>query len=856
MPLTPEMKAYLQTHFLEGRYLPKSKVKIAKEFVQRRAEFLASSSWKTLLPEWVQPTVHNTLDELRDQFLSGALPKERAIKTLDHTLREIDSFAQDAKARVIVTEFYRETNALAEAMRDVAANTITLNGWLEANSARILTQLHEEPLEGWAAIPRDQNGPIQDYLIGRYERLCQLQRAVAECPPSDIRLTQFLPTAQEKYQRLEKAIVAYSAIAPNVGFWVRLRKELDDHLRASLLDDHTLLPFMSSLEPFVPKQTSVLLAAHHQFKQQTKDRIQFWIDALEDVFTVYPEGLTSADMIPAEGGTEGQMVMPQEKRDALQDAPHFVYNARLEILRQMSKDMAITMLPEETQRQVDGPSEGLSLKALTSETFDVLARSKKPSLTPELQKRLEERVVTMIQNGDPEVRRLKMLRMLYDDLIPKFNTELQLRNPKMKGVTALSESILQVMIQALTTRDIAVVSQDHRELVMGGEVYVMADELGAGGQGVIHRMVSKTPPHKTVVLKGLLIQDMESRQSLCNEMIALLQLKKAPDTEPGKKNIIRLESAAFDAEGSPFMVMEEVRGRDMEKQQTALTAGASLGVIPATLKNKLQAKQLKGVIQALLLLKKQNVTHFDIKPANILLTEAGEPKLIDFGAAEVSDNSNGSVPSRGAVTPAFSNQQVMRKGEQYDQREDGFSLGKMMARMFTDTPSYMDENAQKEGSALNMILAQIMNKNRDQNIAIEGIMNSSLFALGDELEEADMELLLKKLKAYELALPHDLSALRVQLVDVHPIAKRFLNDLPPDLPSLSVLEAAHKIQMKLIQSKTQQASHRFKSQHVVQDPMATEEDRQKANVEVNAADAAIQTLDTALQSLKDRKSVV
>ncbi|MFM7204729.1 MAG: hypothetical protein ACKO6N_28480, partial [Myxococcota bacterium] len=214
MPLTPEMKAYLQTHFLEGRYLPKSKVKIAKEFVQRRAEFLASSSWKTLLPEWVQPTVHNTLDELRDQFLSGALPKERAIKTLDHTLREIDSFAQDAKARVIVTEFYRETNALAEAMRDVAANTITLNGWLEANSARILTQLHEEPLEGWAAIPRDQNGPIQDYLIGRYERLCQLQRAVAECPPSDIRLTQFLPTAQEKYQRLEKAIVAYSAIAP------------------------------------------------------------------------------------------------------------------------------------------------------------------------------------------------------------------------------------------------------------------------------------------------------------------------------------------------------------------------------------------------------------------------------------------------------------------------------------------------------------------------------------------------------------------------------------------------------------------------------------------------------------------
>lgn len=850
MPLTAEMQQYLQTHFLDKKVLSTSQTKVATKFVKERGKILASPELSVSFPTEVLSSVHHMLDELRDQFLDGKLAKEQTIKALKTTHEQIRQFSQHQKAKFLVRDFYRDTHALAEAMREIVVTTTTMNSWLASHSAQILAQLDEAPLEGWDLIPRDQNGPIQDYLTGRYERLCELQRAVAECPPPDARLTQFMPTVQAQFNLLEKCILDYTGLASNDSFWVQVRKDMDNELRTTLLEDHTLLPLMSSVQPFVPKQPDELLDAYHQFKQHAKARIQLWIDALEDAFTVYPKSLSSADMTHAEGATDGQRVMPKEKLEALQDKPHFVYEAKLEILRQMSKDMANTLLPDETQRQVEAQAEGISLRTLTSETFDTLARSKHPVLTPELQKRLSDSILTMMENGDPEVRRLQLLKLLYDDVVPKFNSELKARNPKFKGANDCSESLHKFMINVLTTQNAAKVSADCRELVMGGEVYVMAGELGRGGEGFVNRMVSQNPPHKAVVLKGLLSESNESRQSLCQEAITLLQLKKTPDTEPGKKNIIGIESVAFDELGAPYIVMEEVRGRDMEKQRTALTAGAGLGVVPATLKNKIQAKQLKSVLQALLLLKKKNMLHFDIKPANILVTESGEPKLIDFGTSEISASADGSVPSRSAVTPQYSNRKVLRKGERYDQREDGFSLGMMMARIFTDTPSGEDVNVQKGGTALNMLLSQIMNQNRDQNIVIEGIMNSSLFALGDELEEADMELLLKKLKAYEMALPQNLEEFRTQLSALHPIAKSMLNELPPDLPSVSILEAAHNLQMKLIQSKTHETARQLKSRKVAQDPLATEEDRQQANAEVTAAEAAIQTLDVALASLK------
>ena len=128
----------------------------------------------------------------------------------------------------------------------------------------------------------------------------------------------------------------------------------------------------------------------------------------------------------------------------------------------------------------------------------------------------------------------------------------------------------------------------------------------------------------------------------------------------------------------PFIVMEHVDGR-MLKDVLA----------DEPFEAKEAARIVGSVLTALEYSHRAGVVHRDIKPGNIMITPAGQVKVMDFGIARAISESSATVAQTTAILGTaqyFSPEQA--RGESVDARTDLYSTGVVLFELLTGAPPF------------------------------------------------------------------------------------------------------------------------------------------------------------------------
>jgi serine/threonine-protein kinase len=146
-------------------------------------------------------------------------------------------------------------------------------------------------------------------------------------------------------------------------------------------------------------------------------------------------------------------------------------------------------------------------------------------------------------------------------------------------------------------------------------------------------------------------------------------------------SIITLHDMGIDeATQTPYLVMEFLDGQPLDRilEKGSLPFPRACSLV-AEVACALAAAHRKGVI------------HGDVKPANVLITDDGRVKLMDFGMARLASHDSGSSPLLG--TPAYwCPEQIL--GKPQDARSDLFSLGVVLYEIVTGKRPFDAESLQ------------------------------------------------------------------------------------------------------------------------------------------------------------------
>ena len=193
--------------------------------------------------------------------------------------------------------------------------------------------------------------------------------------------------------------------------------------------------------------------------------------------------------------------------------------------------------------------------------------------------------------------------------------------------------------------------------------------IGRGGSGIVYEAEQRNPKRRVAVkvLRAGFGSAAGQATRLAQEADLLGRLR-----HPG---IAQIYEAGVAADGRPYLVMELVAER-------TLTAYAQAARLPTAARVRLLAAVCDAVDHA----HDHRVVHLDLKPANILVDDAGRPRVLDFGIARLLETQGGGGAAAGqsAGTPAYMSPEQVAGGRPVDLRSDVYALGVILSELLGD----------------------------------------------------------------------------------------------------------------------------------------------------------------------------
>ena len=221
--------------------------------------------------------------------------------------------------------------------------------------------------------------------------------------------------------------------------------------------------------------------------------------------------------------------------------------------------------------------------------------------------------------------------------------------------------------------------------LLGGR-YELRSLIGRGGMATVH-LGRDTRLSRLVAIKML-------RMDLARDAIFQTRFRREAQAAASlnQPNIVAVydtgEEATKASDGQtvmvPYIVMEYVEGHTVKE---LLSDGTPVPIPEAV-------EITEGVLAALAYSHAAGLVHRDIKPGNIMLTNSGKVKVMDFGIARAMADSQATMTSANAVVgTALYLSPEQARGERIDERSDVYSAGCVLFELLTGRAPFAGDSA-------------------------------------------------------------------------------------------------------------------------------------------------------------------